>query len=259
MINSFCSFRNPPTWQEEFDGTAGSPLNPAIWNFSILSPQAGYNANSTINSTTVAYQDGNSNAVLQVNEIADGIYTGAQISTGPLLAGNIGGPEFSVSPPAYGEIRAKLPYASGIWPGSVYLVGTDYINVGFPDDGEIDFSEQFGSTSTEGGSVDTAVHQSIISSSYLDGGIFNTIPWDGNVMAFHRYGIRLETDAVAFFVDGTEVMVQTAESIGSWGLNIPFYIVADLFVGDSSSVAGAPNGTTFPQQLLIDYIRVWQD
>jgi beta-glucanase (GH16 family) len=260
MTNSaLCSFIGLPTWSEEFDGEAGTPLDPTVWNFSVSGPDLpDFNANSNINDISVAYQDGNSNAVLQVNEISSGVYTGPQISTGPLLSGNIGGPQFSVQYPAYIETRAKLPYASGIWPGTLYLVGTEFINVGFPEDGEVDFSEQFGSTSTDAGSTNTAVHQSSITTAGALVNEFSTIPWSGEITDFHRYGVLLQENLITFFIDGTQVLQQTPASLGSWGLNIPFFIAADLWVGASSSAAGSPIGTTFPQQLLIDYIRVWQ-
>jgi beta-glucanase (GH16 family) len=69
---------------------------------------------------------------------------------------------------------------------------------------------------------------------------------------FHTFTVEWTTSAVRFYVDGVLRGAYTGDSI----LRDEVFIVLSQAVGGAT--AGSPAGTAFPQNLEVDYIRVWQ-
>ncbi len=87
-----------------------------------------------------------------------------------------------------------------------------------------------------------------------------TIPTGGLSDDFHLYAVEWEAQQVRFYVDSTLYATFTPANLpaGSpWEFNKPFFILLNVAVG--GGWPGAPDGTTqFPQQMLVDYVRVYQ-
>ena len=75
---------------------------------------------------------------------------------------------------------------------------------------------------------------------------------------FHTFAIEWSPQAVTFYVDGSSYQTITPTNAGSaWVFNTPFFIILNVAVG--GTFPGSPNSTTqFPQDMLVDYVRVYQ-
>jgi beta-glucanase (GH16 family) len=69
-----------------------------------------------------------------------------------------------------------------------------------------------------------------------------------------------EAQQIRFYVDSTLYATFTPSNLpaGSpWEFNKPFFLLLNVAVG--GDWPGPPDGTTqFPQQMLVDYVRVYQ-
>jgi beta-glucanase (GH16 family) len=80
---------------------------------------------------------------------------------------------------------------------------------------------------------------------------------------YHVYAIEWETNVVRFYLDTLLYETRTPADIPAdagasahWVYDHPFFILVNLAVG--GRFPGPPDGTTFPQTMLIDYIRVYK-
>src|SRR5258708_40257293 len=76
---------------------------------------------------------------------------------------------------------------------------------------------------------------------------------------FHLYAAEWEPGTIRFYVDSTLYATFNSSQWpagGAWVFDHPFFIILNVAVG--GSWPGSPdNSTVFPQQMLVDYIRVY--
>jgi len=157
---------------------------------------------------------------------------------------------------AYGrfEARIRLPYGQGMWP-AFWLLGNNIDDVQWPNCGEIDIMENRGQEpSITHGTVHGPGYSggSAITKSYdLVNDRFDT--------DFHVFGIEWGPQYINFYVDDVLYNQITPDDVpGEWVFDRPFYIVLNLAVG--GSFVGSPNSeTSFPQTMLVDYVRVYKN
>jgi beta-glucanase (GH16 family) len=153
------------------------------------------------------------------------------------------------------DIRAKLPRGKGIWP-ALWMLPQNNVFGGWPTSGEIDIMEMVGH---EPNKVYGTLHygpgpgSTTISRGYtLPGGaVFND--------EFHVFSLEWKQDQIKIFVDGILYSTVNKADIGSatWPFNEDFFFIFNLAVG--GNWPGNPDATTtFPQWLIVDYIRVFQ-
>jgi beta-glucanase (GH16 family) len=151
------------------------------------------------------------------------------------------------------EARMKLPEGAGVWP-AFWMLGNDIDQAGWPGCGEIDIMEFIG---REPSTIYGTVHgpgysgvNSIGGSISLTGGIR---PSD-----FHVYSVEWSENEIRWFFDGKEYhkFSRTSVPTGSkWVFDHPFFIIINFAVG--GKWPGSPDRqTTFPQSMLVDYVRV---
>jgi len=225
-------------WSDEFKGKS---LDMGKWKHDLGASGWGNNEmEDYTNSHKNAYIK-NGHLVIQANKEGNHI-TSARINT----AG-----KFST---LYGrvEMRAKLPHGQGIWP-AFWMLGDNIGKVGWPACGEIDIMEFVGKdpnhshASLHAPGFDT--HDMVASSSpsaFSNG--------------FHTYGVIWDKDNFQFYVDGKifKKINRHSSHAKSWPFNDhKFFILLNLAVG--GNWPGAPNASTrFPQQFIIDYVRVYK-
>ena len=142
-----------------------------------------------------------------------------------------------------------------MWP-AFWMLGTNITTVGWPGCGEIDIMENIGREPT-------LVHGTVHGPGYSGGnGIGGPCALPGNPVfadAFHTYAIEWRPDQIKWFVDGTQYFSVNPARLPagkSWVFNQPQFLLLNLAVG--GSWPGNPDGTTsFPQQFLVDYVRVY--
>ena len=233
-------------WADEFDGPAGSPPDPTKWAFDTGAGKWGNQELETYtDSRDNSRLDGNGNLVIEARQPAPGQYTSARLKTQGLYAVE------------YGRIEArmKLPAGQGIWP-AFWMLGIDIPQVGWPQCGEIDIMENIG---REPSVVHGTVHGPGYSGANGIGQSY-TLP-DNSRFAddFHIFSVEWSQNGVQFFVDGQPYHTVRPSSLPqdtAWVFSHPFFLLLNVAVG--GSWPGNPDATTvFPQQLLVDYVRVY--
>jgi len=170
------------------------------------------------------------------------------------------------------EFRAKLPASGPYWWPALWMLATNYsgsanVTNHWPQCGEIDVMESKGSTP---GDVLGTIHKDSSSNPGVDqpfGGQFNFPPGDGTTN-FHVYVLSWYTNRITIAVDNNTPETMT----GSWSSSIgpfptpfnhPFYIIMNLAVGGqfvgSPSISTINAASTFPAEMQIDYVRVYED
>lgn len=162
---------------------------------------------------------------------------------------------------AYGrfEARIRVPFGKGYWP-AFWLSGNNCADNPWPACGEIDIMENVGDEPTIAfGSVHGPGFfggDSIGKDYELTNDRFDT--------GFHIFGIEWAPDYINYYVDGDLYQQITPEDIdeetdgqGEWVFDRPFYIILNVAIG--GNLPGPPNNeTVFPQTMLVDYVRVYQ-
>jgi beta-glucanase (GH16 family) len=74
------------------------------------------------------------------------------------------------------------------------------------------------------------------------------------------FGVVWEKDNIQFILDGQPYLTASPASLPpgkSWAFNKPFFLLLNLAIG--GTWPGSPNkSTVFPQDMTIDYVRVYQ-
>jgi len=229
-------------WSDEFNGPAGSLPDPTYWTYDLGTNCCGNNELETYtNKAENAHMDGLGHLDIHVENPAPGVYTSARIKTQGL---------FSVE---YGRIEAriKIPSGQGMWP-AFWMLGNNITTAGWPQCGEIDIMENIGSTpATAYGSLHGPDNYNETAQYQLSSGALAD--------DFHVYAVEWSADQITFYVDGNLYETQTNSGAG-WVFNAannPFFIILNVAVG--GDWPGPPDATTrFPQDMLVDYVRVYQ-
>jgi beta-glucanase (GH16 family) len=76
---------------------------------------------------------------------------------------------------------------------------------------------------------------------------------------FHVYALEWAPERIRFFFDDHLIVERTQKDLplgAHWAYDHPFFILLNLAVG--GNWPGTPDAATpFPQQLLVDYVRVY--
>src|SRR5690242_10457 len=159
---------------------------------------------------------------------------------------------------AYGrfEARIKIPTGQGMWP-AFWMLGNDITSAGWPKCGEIDIMENI---DKEPATVHGSLHGPSTTRRTSDATAPFSLPIGQNFADnFHLYAVEWEPGAIRFYVDTSLYATFTQSrwpSGGTWAFDHPFFILLNVAVG--GTWPGSPDSTTqFPQQMLIDYIRVY--
>jgi beta-glucanase (GH16 family) len=153
------------------------------------------------------------------------------------------------------EARIKLPTGFAIWPG-FWLLGTNFLGVGWPQCGEIDIVDMVSDASN----FYVGLHgPQSPPELYPSGFALATHPpaeipvTDG----FHTYWANWRPNYIQVGIDGTALAEYTPQSLppgGQWVFNAPMYAILNIAVGNA--YIGAPDARTpFPATMLVDWFR----
>jgi beta-glucanase (GH16 family) len=229
-------------WSEEFDGPAGTPVDPDIWQ-----PEVGghgwgneelqYYTERTENASL----DGAGNLAIVVRR-SDSQYTSARLISKDRVAFTYG----------LVQARIQLPTGRGIWP-AFWMLGQNIDEVGWPQCGEIDVMENVGQSPG-------VVHGTVHGPGYS--GSSGVTAWHdaGRSLAgdFRVYSVNWERDRIRWFLDDELYGTVTPADLGGnpWVFDHDFFLLVNVAVG--GTLPGNPDpSVTFPQTMLIDYIRVY--
>lgn len=260
-------------WNDEFSGAAGSAPNPQYWTLQQgLTPDGAQSYNCLYGQTTNGcnpaapnvYLDGNGNLAL-VARAAAGAPNG--MTTGRVFTTNTNNTTALFSA-QYGRIEAgiTLPAGSGnqgVWP-AFWMLGTNIPAINWPGCGEMDIMEYIGAANT------TQIYSTLHGPAYANEGLGVRDTLGGGWGGYHIFGAIWSPNQISFYVDditniyGTisaaDIMANQAWDNGglaAWPFNNPMFIILDLNMGGPFP-GNVSSATTYPQTLLIDYVRVYQ-
>jgi beta-glucanase (GH16 family) len=244
------------TWQDEFNQAAGSPPDSGKWTHEVGGDGWGneelqYYTRSTRNAAHNGQGQLNITAIKEQPADSSCWYGTCRYSSARLITKG----KFTQQ---YGKVEArmKLPRGKGLWP-AFWMMGDDFDSAGWPDCGEIDIMENVGN---EPSTLYGTIHGPGYHSENGPGG--STTSPDGRPLAdaFHTYAVEWLPDSISWFVDGKRYLTLTPADIPSgsrWVFDHPFFMLLNVAVG--GTWPGNPgSSTTFPQQLTVDYIRVYE-
>ena len=226
-------------WEDEFD-TDGAP-NPANWTYDLGTGTNGWGNNEvqtyTNNAENVIVEGG----ILKIIAKSDGSggYTSARIKSEGLQ-------QFT-----YGriDVRAKLPSAQGTWP-AIWMLGSNFSTVGWPQSGEIDLMEQTGGDKAN--SLGT-LHW-FDSGTNANASFGETTAVSDASNEFHIYSLDWSADKMYILIDNVPFF--EFDNNAALPFNADFFFILNVAMG------GTLGGTIDPgftqDTMEIDYVKVYQ-
>ncbi len=237
-----CQNKKQLIWEENFNGNR---LNERNWNFELgdgCPNLCGWGNNELQLYTKTNHTVKNGFLTITAKH-KDSVYTSTRITTKnkvEIKYGKI-------------EIRAKLPKGKGLWP-AFWMLSSNIDSVGWPKSGEIDILEYVGK---EPSKIFTSLHTQ---NSF--GNTINTkkVTLQNIEKGFHIYTANWTKHKIEFFVDKKLVysFAPKEKTVEIWPFNQPFYFLINMAIGGNF---GGPeiDNTIFPQEFVIDYIKVYKN
>jgi beta-glucanase (GH16 family) len=234
-----------PVWSDEFEGPAGSAPDLTKWTYDLGATGWGNRELENYTSSREnSFLDGQGHLVIRAIRTGKH-YTSARLKTQG---------KFAVT---YGKVEAriKVPRGQGIWP-AFWMLGANIATARWPACGELDIMENIG---REPGTVHATVH----GPGYSGGkGIGKPYNLTGNEFAddFHLFTVIWQPQSVEFLVDGVtyhKVTPATLPQGARWVFDAPMFLLLNVAVG--GVWPRNPDATSqFPQEMLVDYVRVYR-
>jgi beta-glucanase (GH16 family) len=238
-------------WSDEFDGPNGSLPDSDNWVLEQYADATDDEKQCYTNKPDNAHLDGGGYLVIaaleQPGHCADGWYrfiTSARLTTKGLHSWKHG--KF--------EIRAKMPTGVGTWP-AFWAIGEEK-GKEWPEVGEMDVLEYVG---RDRSALIGTVHggTDIDHQWFLQASTTSDAPLSADM---HTYDMEWDEDKIIWSLDGTEygrVTRNEVEEEGKWPFDRPFYLILNLAMGGILG-GDVPDSLTYPQYLVVDWVRVYQ-
>ncbi len=240
-------------WSDEFDGTE---VDLTKWTFQLgdgtevgLPPGWGNNELQYYQADNATVAGGLLTITAREESVAGYDYTSARLRSlgkGDWTFGRM-------------EMRARMPIGQGLWSAFWMLSSDPSIYGTWAASGEIDVIEYLGDDPDR-------IFGTIHYGASFPGNVFSstgyTLPGPPDFHdGFHTFAVEWEADEIRWYVDGVEYA--SRDSWFSTGGEFPapfdvdFHLLLNLAVG--GSLPGPPDATTvFPQEYVVDYVRVYQ-
>lgn len=232
-------------WDDEFKGTS---VNSANWTFETgdgCPNNCGWG-----NNELEYYRSENAwvaDDVLTIEARKEN-YSGRSYTSARMISKN----KFSFQ---YGrvDIRAVLPKGQGIWP-ALWMLGNNISSVGWPACGETDIMEMVGGSGREK-TVHGTCHWDV--NGHAQYGLGYTKPSGTFADEYHVFSIIWDESKIQWFVNNVKYCELNITSADMSEFHQPNFFIMNVAVG--GTWPGEPNSfTVFPQQMKVDYIRVFQ-
>lgn len=232
-------------WADEFNYTGSPDSNK--WGYDI-----GRGDNGWGNNELQYYTNRTSNVVVEGGFLKitakKESYEGAEYTSTRLLTKG----KFSFT---YGkvEVKAKLPSGRGTWP-AIWMLGDNITTVNWPACGEIDIMEYVG---YQPNVVHSAIHTTSSSGNTVNHKSYDLTTAEEE---FHVYGIEWSSTEIRFYVDETlhYTYKPSTYNEATWPFTKNQFLILNLAVGGNWGGSQGIDDSIFPQQFIIDYVRVYQ-
>ncbi len=243
-------------WNDEFDDNV---VDPGKWAYmlgdgTLYGETAGWGnqelqfytddqANSGITQDDQDSEDGSVLYISARNDADNQDYTSAKLTTEDLFEFRFGRV----------EARIKVPGGKGMWP-AFWTLGANKPDIGWPGSGEIDIMEVIGMQEQN---LHGTLHFVDASNGHDSDGGIKTLAEGKFSDGYHLYAIEWTPEKIAWMVDG-EKYAEVAIADDMKEFLREHYLILNLAVG--GDWPGNPDETTgFPKQMLVDYVRVYED
>ncbi|RZO06569.1 MAG: glycoside hydrolase family 16 protein [SAR92 clade bacterium] len=256
VVPDYSGYASPTTydgyelvWSDDFND---SEINTDNWGFDIGGSGWGNNESQFYTNRNAYTKDGMLIIRAEEEDYAGNSYTSTRLKTQ-------GKQNF-----VYGriDIRARLPEGQGIWP-ALWMLGKNFSEVSWPKSGEIDIMEMIGGNNRER-TVHGTAHwnnggiNADYSPAYYGGSKTKT---DGNTLAdqFHVFSIVWTSDSIIWYLDNVQYHIMALNNSADLApFRKEFFFIFNVAVG--GNWPGYPNNSTvFPQRMVVDYVRVFQE
>ena len=228
-------------WSDEFDGPE---INNNNWTFEIGTGNGGWGNNELqyYQEANTSIIDGNLVIEARRETIGSSSYTSSRLITKDKQSFQYGRV----------DIRAVMPKGQGLWP-ALWMLGSNFSQVGWPDCGEIDIMEMKGGEYSDNLVYGTAHWEQ-------GGHVFygQTITNDSGKLSedYHVYSLIWDEESISWFFDDVNYNSVDITPDALSAFREEFFIILNIAVG--GDFPGSPDNTTiFPQWMIIDYIRVF--
>ncbi len=241
-------------WSDEFDGAAGAPVDGTKWVAETGGQGWGNQEKEYYTAGTEnASLDGDGHLVITARAEPSSSYNcwygKCRFTSARLITKG----KFE---PTYGrfEARVRIPRGQGIWP-AFWMLGANIDAVGWPRCGEIDVMENIG---REPFTVHGTMHGPGYSGGSGIGGSF--VSAESFADGYHVFTVEWISAEIRWLVDEKEYRRAGTGSLPAgavWAFDHPFFLLLNVAVG--GAWPGDPDeSTVFPQQMLVDYVRVYR-
>jgi len=245
-------------WSDEF---SGSTLNTTEWNYDIGTGDNGWGNDEEqyYRRENASLQEGLLIIEAKEENFGNRSYTSSRIKTQG---------KFNFK---YGrvDIRAAMPKGKGMWP-ALWMLGENITSIGWPYSGEIDIMEMVGGSGLENRTVGTAHWNSggtyqadgVTKQPYAPASFGDTKTLSGGetlANAFHVFSLVWTSSRLTWYIDDVQYHTMAINSGAELSaFQKEFFLIFNVAVG--GRWPGSPNSnTTFPQRMLVDYVRVFQE
>jgi len=262
-----CGGEIPGTFELIFADEFDSGTTPSTANWTI---ETGYGNNGWGNNEWQLYTDSPDNIRVEGGNLVISVQcpnAPCGIRDGSITSGRMNSlGKFSFK---YGKVEARIKPAVGdaAWP-AFWSLGANFPTVGWPNSGEIDFMEMHNWFSDDK-TTHFTVHwcdqsiQAPEACSFRDGWVFDsqfrTFP-DSLGDDFHLFQAEWDETKIVGKIDGLIYFTKAINPTTMEEFQREFFLVLNVAMGGTlGSGDQPPNGTeTYPQTMLVDYVRVYQ-
>ena len=245
-VTESSSSESPYLWNDEFD-----TIDTTKWTFEIGTGASGWGNNEkeyyTARSENAYVQD----SILHIRANKES-YEGAGYTSARMITKG----KFTFT---YGTVEARiaLPTGKGIWP-AFWMLGENIDQVSWPACGEIDIIEAVNAESVVYGTNHWAYNGEHAEYGNNTGN-FHGAKKDLDITQFHTYKLTWDEKLIAMYVDDFkyhEISIENNAG-GTDSFHKPFFLLLNVAVGGNWP-GFEIDDSQFPNEMLIDYIRVSQ-
>ncbi|MGA1495473.1 MAG: family 16 glycosylhydrolase [Rhodothermales bacterium] len=229
-------------WQDEFEGPS---IDETFWNYEIGTGNNGWGNNESqyYLKENAWISDGHLVIQARNENYAGRDYTSTRMTTEGKFDFQFGRV----------DIRAALPEGQGIWP-ALWMLGANFSTIGWPFCGEIDIMEIVGH---EPDRVHGTVHWANENNQHAQFGGSKKLSLGTFKQKFHVFSIIWDENSITWLLDDEPYHEINLNPSHLSEFRAPFFFIFNVAVG--GNWPGYPDASTqFPQQMIVDYIRVFQ-
>lgn len=231
-------------WSDEFNGSA---IDESKWTWEVQKP--GWVNNELQNYTNRRWENSRVENGHLVIEGRRDWYNGYEYSSARLKTQGKASWK-------YGRVEARIQLSGGwgTWPA--FWMMPDNQSRGWPACGEIDIMEEVGYNQD---SIHATTHSQAYNwKSSNQRTAATNVP--GVTSGYHTYALEWYPDHIDMFVDGKKYFTSPNDNTGddAWPFNKNFHIILNLAIGGDWGGAQGVDPNIWPRQMLVDYVRVYQ-